>query len=181
MIVGEHAVIRTAEIDDAHLLFHIYSAPRIRSFLLDRRHEAVVPTRDELRELLGRKDALAGVFFAVENKSGDVRGFCALRGLNQDARWAEALVALIGDEDYQAPLADEAMAFVLDTAFVQRKLNKVIAHSLDTEPAYRELLLRTSFQSNGVQREIVYSRGQWHDLEAFSLFHDASQTSQGDT
>ena len=48
-------------------------------------------------------------------------------------------------------------------------------HVLDTEATYRNLLMAKGFESNGIQREVVYTKGVWHDLEILSLFREKTQ------
>lgn len=172
MITGEHSVIRMAEPDDAYELKRLYESERPRSALLDRRREIPQVTVDELREGLVRHERFGGVLYAIEDKEGGVRGFGTLRGVQVEMSYSEVNLTLFEDADYATPLADEAMAFLKRTAFDVKRLNKIISHCLDCEPGYRELLIRQGFKSNGVQREMMWSQGRWHNLETLTLFSD---------
>ncbi|GMU92467.1 MAG: hypothetical protein AMXMBFR4_15250 [Candidatus Hydrogenedentota bacterium] len=176
MIVGQHTVIRSAEPDDAQALWRLYDPDRPRSFLLGPSREVMIPTQDELREMLGRRDVIQGSFFAVEDKSGDVRGCCVLRGAKLESEFAEIVVALSDDTEYDTPLADEVFQFLARMGFVEKKLNKLVSHCLNTEQLYRAYLIRHGFQSDGVQRDMVYTRGTYYDLESLTLFHAAVRT-----
>jgi len=173
MISGTHTYIRSAEPDDAPVLFAAYDLERPRSCLLDGKREPLIPTRDELREVLGRKEAAQGTFYAVEDSAGRVRGFCGLRGVNPEACFGEVYFLLLDEEDYGRPLAGEVFAFVCGRAFARLGLHKVVAHALDSEVALRAFLVAHGFESGGIQREAVYARGRRHHLETFSLFADA--------
>ncbi|MCX5759235.1 MAG: GNAT family protein [Candidatus Hydrogenedentes bacterium] len=174
MIVSQHTVIRSAEPDDASDLLRIYDLERPRCCLLDGRREFIIPTRDELREVMAQKEMGRNLLYAVEDKQGGVRRFCSLRGVNLEASFMETVLMFHDDADLDTPLADEAFAFLTQHAFVRLKLNKLLAYTLDTEEALRRFLLAHGFQSHGVQREIVFWRGGWHNIEAFSLFHTGS-------
>lgn len=174
MIRGEYAVIRVAEPDDANELMRVYDPARPRSSLLDRRREILIPTVDELRELLIQKDKLAGRLYTIEDPKGFVRGSCALRSAQPEMAYAELALILFDDEDYKTPLAKEALDFLLEKAFTERKLNKVLTQCLDSEGAYRDFLVRQGFTSDGVQREVLFTQGRWHDMETFSLFRAAA-------
>ncbi len=182
MITGEHAVIRTAEADDAYELKRLYDPFRPSSSMLDRARDMTIPTLDELRELLTRKDKQAGALYTVENKRGEIRGLCGIRGIHQDARYGELLLTLFSDEDFESPLADEVFDFLYERAFQEKRLNKMSAHCLEDEHALRNFLLRKGFQSNGVQRDVLFTRGEWLDLESLTLFGPRSERSlDGDT
>jgi RimJ/RimL family protein N-acetyltransferase len=175
MIVGDEAVIRAAEVDDAPLLWRLYDASKPRSFLLGHAREVLIPTRDELHEVLTRKDLLSGTLFAIEDKEGTIRGCCALRGASRDAFHCEVAVALVDESDYGTPLADEAMEFLKYSGFRERKLSKLMGHCLVRETDYRAFLVRHGFESAGVQRDMVYTLGRYFDLEALSLFRTDQQ------
>ena len=171
MITGQHAIIRTADPDDAFALKQYYDLPEPHAAQLDRKREVIVPTVDELQEVLVRKEKEIGPLYALENPSGEVEGFCALRGIITERSLAEVSLMLLRDELYASALADEAFAFLFDLAFENKFLNKVVAHCLQGETGYRAALIRNGFESEGAQREAVYARGHWHDLESFRLFN----------
>lgn len=170
MITREHATIRTADPDDAPAMHALYAAGTHRSALLDGRREPIQPNVDELREALATKEAMKGNFYAVEDRTGLVRGFCLLRGASKDAAYGEFGLMLLDEADYAAPLATEAFEFAFSRGFERLRLRKLLAHCLDTEHVFREYLLRHGFISNGVQREVFFGAGRWHNLETFSLY-----------
>lgn len=179
MITCEHCIIRTAEQDDAAALRRLYDTTRPRSALLDRRREMLVPSVDELREVLNHKEAKRGVFYAVEDRTGVIRGFCTVRGIHPEAAYAEFVVMFHNDADYDLSLADEACSFLTDRAFRLMRLNKVTAQCLDCEAAYRDFLVRHGFRTDGVQRDVFFTLGHWFNMESLSLLqaeHEAAAT-----
>lgn len=172
MITGEHVVIRSAEPDDAFALWRLYDPSYPRAFLLGPAREIMIPTIDELREMLGRRDLVMGTFFAVEDKTGELCGCCVLRGTKSESEYAEAVLVFGKDETYASPHAEEVFQFILRTAFIDKKLNKLQAHCMATERAYREFLVDRAFKSDGVQRDMVYTQGRYFDLESLTLFRD---------
>lgn len=170
MITGEHTCIRTADPDDAPVMHALYAGGTPRSALLDARREPISPNCDELREALATKDAMKGNFYAVEDLTGIVRGFCLLRGASKDAGYGEFGLMLLEEEAYGSPLAAEVFRFAHARAFERLRLRKLIAHCLETEGPFRAYLERCGFVCNGRQREVFYTGGRWHNLETFSLF-----------
>lgn len=174
MITGEYSVIRSAEPDDAAWLRRLHDPENPRSALLDPRREPLLPTVDELREVLSQKDMGKSVFHAIEDKEGNVRGFCALRGMNVEARYSEFVLLFLEDDDYSSPMAEEALAFLVRLGFRINALLKVMAHALSSEAAYRRFLVSHGFGSDGSQRDVLYTMGRWVDLEAFTLFRETA-------
>ncbi len=171
MIAGEHTFIRMAEPDDAPALHALYALEAPRSALLDKKREPLLPTRDELREMLGRKEAAAqGALFVVEDRAGVVHGFCGLRTLPPETPFGEASLLFLDETRVQGPLGNEAWAFIRERAFVRMQLRKVMTHCLDRERPLREFFTAQGFKSNGVQRKVLYAAGRWHDLETLTLY-----------
>jgi RimJ/RimL family protein N-acetyltransferase len=178
VIFGEHCCIRAAEPDDAPALKRVYQRAKPRAAALDRRREPIIPTTDELRELLSSKDVkLLGEYYAVEDATGEIRGFCCLRAGRQDVFYGEMLLLFIEDADLDTGMAGETFAFLKNKAFVERRLNKIVTQCLDTETALRSFLLRQGFTSDGIAREVLYTLGRWFNNETLSL--RASQHEDG--
>lgn len=173
MIYGEHALIRTADSDDAPAFQALYDAEAPRTVLLSATREPMFPTREEIRELFRRKEA-ASTFYVVEDTEGRIRGFCGLRTsqeLRDTAFISEVILLFIDRADYKLPIANEVFEWLKHTAFGVQRLNKLIGHALDTETALADWLKSVGFESNGVQREVLFTGGQWHNMETFSLFN----------
>lgn len=170
MVTKDYIVIRSVDVDDAELIHSLYDWRHPRSWMLDRKRELLTPTLSEMRELLTQKESPLGALNAIEDKTGQVLGFCVLRGIMPDAGYAEVLLMFIEPERYSSVEADEAMAYLIEEGFKRKRLNKVISHCLDDEHHFRSLLIRTGFYSNGIQREVLYTAGCWHGLETLSLF-----------
>lgn len=174
MITFEHTVIRATEPDDAPWLAALYNDGPVRASLLDARREPVLPTVDELREALSTKEAAVSAFYTIEDRSGVIRGFCNARGTNTEASFGEINVHFFDEADLDAPLAQEAYDFIVQRAFERMRLRKVVTTLLDTEVRLRDWLLAHGFTSCGVQREVHFSSGRWHDLETLTLFADTA-------
>jgi len=175
MIRGKHSIIRSADGDDAPTLVGVYRPETPRSCLLDQRREPILPTLDEMREMLAQKDMGRSLFNAVEDLDGRLRGFCSLRGLNAEASYSEFILVFLNDDDFDTPMASDAFDFLAQQAFQVIHVNKVMSHALNCESAYRRFLLRHGFVSDGVQRDVLFTGGRWHSLEAFTLFGAATQ------
>jgi RimJ/RimL family protein N-acetyltransferase len=150
----------------------IYDPEHPRSCALDPRRELTLPTLDEVREAMGQKEMGRTAFSAIEDAHGSVRGFCSLRGINPELSYSEFVLIFLNDADYGEPMADEVFDHLCTLAFERTRLTKVITHCLDNEVAYRNFLMSHGFRSDGKQRELVYGRGRWYDLEALSLFRE---------
>lgn len=168
MIKGAYTYIRGTEQDDVPALAALYQGDGLRAGLLDGRREPMTPTRNELRELLTHKEVAEGGFYTVEDRTGQVLGFCSLRGVNPEAKYGEFSLLLLDPGTYAGPMAEEAGQFLFDRAFVRLGLCKVVAYCLAHERELADYLQRAGFENAGVQREVLYARGHWHDLQAFS-------------
>lgn len=169
MITGRHTVIRGADADDAAALHPLFAPGRPRSALLDQRREPVLPNRMELGEILAKADP-SSQFHTVEDPEGRVLGLCALRGLGREQGFAEATVMLLEEAALAGPAGDEIAAFLCGRAFGRYRLDKLVAHCLDSEAALRDFWTRQGFECGGTQREVLWSQGRWHNLQVFTRF-----------
>ena len=165
MISNPHSYIRSTDPDDAPHLARIYHADTLCCALLDQHREPMLPTVDELREVLASPEAAKGAFHTIEDNLGQIRGFVCLRGLSQDASFCEVSVLPLPDITLELPCFPEAIQFVLERAFVHHGLNKVLAHVLDTESSMRAFYNHHGFQSAGLQRQVLFAQGKYHDIE----------------
>jgi len=172
MIECGHIIIRSAEFDDAESLWGLYTPGQTKTFQLGPNLELRTPTIDELRMLLEDPEQKLGDFYVVEDLEGNVLGCAVMRLAKGDSPYAEALFAFFDDAHYSGPVADETFAWVKHQAFAIRKRLKLVAHCLETQPAYRAFLVGHGYQSDGVQRGVVYGGGRYFDLESLSLFPD---------
>lgn len=120
--------------------------------------------------LVGGPEGRLSDLNAIEDRQGQVRGFCALRATPNEPLFGQLVVMACDESDYGDPVCDEAARYLIEEAFLRRRLHKVMAQSLDHETAFTEFLIRHGFESDGVQRQVLYSGGRWMDLESFTLF-----------
>lgn len=173
MIRGEHTYIRGTEQDDVDALYAFYAPEYPRAGLLDGRREPLLPNRDDLRDLLTRKEIADGSFYTVEALDGEIAGFCSLRGQNAEGRFAEYSLQLTAPALYTTPVAHEAHAFLVERAFSRLSLRKVLCHALAHEEALAAFLRSVGFHSAGMQRDVLYAGGTWQNLETFVLNNPA--------
>lgn len=183
MIRGRHTVIRTAEPDDAPAFQALYWSGEPRSALLTRTREFLFPTIDEIREAFGpAAEKAGGGFHAVEDPEGRIRAFCALRGM-QDVRdtafYAELAILFCDPADAGTPVADEMLAWLLKRAFDEQRLNKVVVHALLGETELTAWYRANGFESNGVQRDVLFAGGAWHSMETFTRPNPARYAEAG--
>jgi len=175
MVTGDHAVIRTIDTDDTAALLKLYRAARPLACLLNQLHEFVVPTTDEIVHLVQATDKnKVAAFNVVEDRQGNVRGFCALRVTGQEIYPGRFDIMFFDGDDFSTPLANEVGHFLIEEAFQRKGLRRIVAQCLNSEKTLRAFLVNTGFESNGVQREVLYTGGKWFNLESLSLANPAA-------
>lgn len=169
MIVSEKSLLRFSEPEDAIFYKTLYVEGGPKAALLDARREFAQPSLAEIQEILRKSEAARALLFTVEDREGRLRGWCGLRALSMEARYCELFLVFASEEDYAGRVAQEALAALLDRAFSQLNLDKVIATCLDVEEALHACLLQAGFLSCGVQREVLFSGGVWRGLDTLVL------------
>jgi L-amino acid N-acyltransferase YncA len=173
MISGTHVILRTAEADDAPDFRRLYYPAYPRPALLDRRREYPFPTTADLREFLtlGAKESGTPDMLAIEDPSGIIRGYCALRPAAVELAYTELAIMFHDNADCTSPMGSETLEILLRMAFTDKRLRKAVAHTLDDENELRALFATRGFQSGGVQRDVIYFEGRYHSMEALFLFN----------
>ena len=174
MIFSEHTVLRFSEPDDARFYRELYLEGGPKAALLDARREFGLPTLQEIQELLKKSEAARAYLFTIEDREGALLGWCGLRGLNAEAAYCELFLVFASEAEYSGAHADETLQLLLNRAFKQLGLRKVIATCLDCEEALGACLVRHGFRSCGVQREVLYSGGAWRGMDTLSLDNEWS-------
>lgn len=169
MKLSSHTTIRFCEPDDSAFVWDLYYDGTPRAALLDGRRECMMPLRGEILEILQKSEAARAMLFTIEDEEGRLCGWGGLRGLNPDARFAELFLIFSDESQYASSCGEEALDYLLDRAFAQTQLSRLLATCLNTEKAWRTGLEKKGFTSCGVQREIVFARGDWKDLETMEL------------
>lgn len=170
MITGTYVVVRTADPDDARALARLYDPEQPRAFLLNMRREIQSLTHDDLREALSHKEVRAGLFYAIEDRTGLIRGFFSIKTPLPEVNYSEILFGLGDSADYESPVGAEAIHILEHMAFVERRLDKLVAQCLENETDYRNLLSARGYRSDGIQREVLFTHGRYMSLETLTLF-----------
>ena len=174
MITGLYCAIRTADPNDARALSALYNGAVPRAAYLNRRREILLPTLDDLRETLTQQNRPnPSSLYVVEDLEGLLRGLCALNTGGTETAHGEIFCLFHYEEDYVSPIGRETLAFLCRQGVREKHLNKVVAQCLETETGYRQALADMGFESNGVQREVLYTQGRYFSLETLTLYANA--------
>lgn len=169
MIAGKVSVIRTAERDDAPAFGRLFNPGLPLASLMDQKREYIIPTTEELREVLGGVKSMGGVVNAIEDLGGEIRGFCTVRSAPGDMPFGQFALMMLDEEDYLRPIMDDIMQYLVTEAFQRRGHHKAMVYRLDYETKIRQLYVARGFESDGFQRDILYAGGRWFDLETLTL------------
>jgi hypothetical protein len=185
MKLSPHTTVRFCEPDDADFIRDLYYDGIPRAALLDGRREPMLPLRSEILEIIRKSEAARAMLFSIEDGTGILRAWSGLRGLNPDARFAELFLVFADEAGYDSLQADEALGYLLDRAFFQTDLGRVLVSCLESEKAWRQFLLRKGFSSCGIQRDIMCISGTWTGIETLELtaetfYKQASQDKGGE-
>ncbi|MCX8063689.1 MAG: GNAT family N-acetyltransferase [Candidatus Hydrogenedentes bacterium] len=172
MIVKEYSVIRTVEYKDVDCLYKFYNGDKVYGSLLDQKREPVYPTLSELEELLQNKDVVNS-FYVVEDKDSNKIGLVGLKGINQEVLFGEVII-LFDDGIFKSslPIVSEALDFIEEKAFRRMHLKKVLSLCLDSETSLMEFLSSRSYKFEGELREVLYTKGKWHNLQTWAKYND---------
>lgn len=163
---GDVVELRTVETDDAEFLQQTVNDPRVRH-----RIAASEPkNRTDEREWIESLGDEGGVHFLVCVDGGPV-GEIGLKPPNEV--WGTVEVGyMISPDQWGNGYGTDALEAVCGYAFEERRLNKVYAQTLGTNPASIRVLENVGFTKEGVLREEAFAEGEHVDVYRYGLLAD---------
>lgn len=160
---GDSVELRTIEEEDLEFLQNTINNPEVRAGLapvLPRNRQQ----QKEWYDSLGEDDGIS-LLICVD---GAPFGSIGFKPPNET--WGVAEVGyFVAPEYWGEGYASQALALVCEYAFAERRLNKLYAKTLTTNPASKRVLMKNGFQQEGVLREEGFAGGDHVDLLRYGL------------
>ncbi|WP_231190329.1 GNAT family protein [Haladaptatus sp. DYF46] len=178
-LAGELVSLRTVEREDLSFLHRNRNDPTIRRWM-----PRVMPQNKErlVEDFEGYMSEDEGVNLLAcseentdEDSSPEPVGFVSLFDVNETSGRAK-LAAWITPAQQGQGYATEAMDLLVEYAFVERRLHKLIAGALATNNASCEVLEKLGFIEEGRQREYYYVNGEYVNRAVYGLLKDQWQS-----
>jgi ribosomal-protein-alanine N-acetyltransferase len=166
-------VLRSFEASDAPAVFAIFAREAVTRYLNQERMQAVGDAQDLVARRTGLWVAGLGARWAIALKEqpGTVIGSCGYDNINR-AAWSIEIGYDLHPTYWRKGMMTEALTAMLTYCFGDRfsfRLNRVEALTYVAHIATIGLLRKLGFQEEGVRREALFARGQFHDVRGFSL------------
>lgn len=165
-IKGNSVILRSIEPNDLEA---------IREMTNDREQEYMIggwslPTavkhqEDWYQRVLADKNNLR---FAIEF-NGSFTGLVTLTDIDWKNRRAKSGIRLTLDAPKKQGIATDALMSLLGYAFDELNLNRVYATVLEHNKASRKLHAKCGYQEEGLMRQSVYKRGDYHNELLLSI------------
>lgn len=119
---------------------------------------------DKHREMLADPDA---AYWVVESPTGQVAGFCILRGLQSEHRSVEIkrIVVAVPNKG----VGKQFLSFVLEQAFDAYRAHRVWLDVFEDNSRARHVYREIGFREDGILREAILRDAQYHSLVLMSL------------
>lgn len=162
---GNRVTLRTVEEEDAEILQRSRNEPAFRDGLLSiyPKNGIMVEMDLEQRAEEDDDDSL-GLLVCVDREPvGFVYLFDIHRG--ETATLSYWLLPEYQSEGY----ATEGVGLLIDHAFQNLALHRILAWTIDYNEASQALLRRLGFSHEGTYREHIFRKGEYHDTEHYGL------------
>ena len=111
------------------------------------------------------------LMFTIESVDGKNLGGTNLNSI--DERNGTFSIGIQIDREHRGKgYGTRAMRILFRYAFLERRLNKFYVSVLDDNEASARMLKRLGCMEEGVQRQVVYTDGKYHDIILFGLTKD---------
>ncbi len=162
-------LIRPAKIRDAEDVFRYASDPEVARYVLWSAHRTVGDSRGFIRSLQRQyRNAQPSSCLAVLRKTNTVVGSIGFTSYQHEIGTAEVGYSFARPLWNQG-LATEALEAFLSLCFDRMRLHRVEAVHDVENPASGRVLAHCGMKPEGVLRQRVYNKGQWRDVQLWSL------------
>ncbi len=168
---GEGVVLRTIEEDDLPFLRDAINDPAVRRYLPSRLPLNLDGEREYYEEVVvGDEEALNLLVWAATGEGGEERraGTVGLHGLGSVDGSAEIGLFLV-PEHWGAGVGTEASRLVVDWAFAERRLHRVVARVLDGNEASARIWEKLGFRREATFREAAFHDGRHVDQHLYAV------------
>ncbi|KOS67761.1 GNAT family acetyltransferase [Lysinibacillus contaminans] len=161
--------LRRMEVSDSHSLFKIWSDPDVTKFMniSSFTHEAQAKEMIELLEDLAQASE-AIRFSMIERKSNEIIGTCGFNSIDFENAKAE-IGYDIAKAYWGMGYAPEGISALLNYAFETLKLNRIEAKVEPANVNSIKVLQKLNFTFEGTLRQYEKSRGNFIDINMYSL------------
>jgi len=171
-LTTERLLLRPLTLDDVDLLWPDISDSEISRQMAWEAHTERSQTIDFLKNEVARRDSGKGITWAVF-KEGSFCGIISLIGLVRKHRaltYNKAELAYWISRKFQRQgIMTEAGQRVLEFAFGELKLHKLLVSHFSNNLASENLIKRLGFRYVGEQREEFQKEGVWHNHKLYEL------------
>lgn len=167
---GEGVTLRVEETDDLPFLRRHRNDPAVRTGLtISSPQNGDQAEREHERH--AEDDAGVGLLVVPEGEDDPV-GKIVLFDIDEAHGTGELACWIVPDEHGNG-YATEATRLVLDYAFAERRLEKVVARAIEPNAGSRTVLgEKLGLREEGVQRQEKYVDGEYHDVYRFAALAD---------
>jgi len=170
-IAGENIYLRPLEMDDLELCQKWFNDPDVRLFLDTIRPLNQLAEKNILEKLCkAAADPVGDIIMAVVLKDRDRHiGNAGLHRLNLVDRTAEFGIA-IGEKDFwHKGYGTEATRLVVAYGFNTLNLHRIYLRVHGNNPKTEATYEKVGFQKEGVMRQALFRRGQYHNVILMGL------------
>lgn len=170
MLSGEKVTLRTARFSDLEDLIDKWSdlAARGDYYAHTIYSETALRRRFEADGFLGEHDGQ----LLIEDSSTRLVGSCSFSRPQPDYQYYELRVLIFDAADRGRGLGSEAILLLVRHLLANRRINKLLLAFESGDVAARRLAETCGFTREGVDRQAVFRRGRYRDLERYSLVRD---------
>ncbi|MFB6086365.1 MAG: GNAT family N-acetyltransferase [Halodesulfurarchaeum sp.] len=175
---AERVALRTVEIEDAPFLQDHANDPAIRLPMtftgptsLDEQEEYIEEDEDVaafLVSVAGEETGYNPEYVTDGNPPIEPVGFISLFDIDE-AAGSGVIAYWITPPAQKQGYMTEATSLLLDYAFGQRRLHRVVARALEDNRGSRALLEALGFTREGIERDAKYVRVEYRDVVRFSM------------
>lgn len=170
---GDDVVLRTIEEDDLPFLRDAINHPEVRRYLPNRPPLNLDGEREFYENVVVGDESSVNLLVWQRDVEGEERraGTIGLHGVDSVDGSAEIGLFLVPDAWGQG-VGTAAARLVVDWAFNERRLHRVVAHVIDGNEASARIWEKLGFRHEATYAEAVFHDGRYVDQHLYAVLED---------
>jgi len=164
--------IRQIQLSDAPLLSRFYLENEHLTSWEPRREHSLPAWNARLKQRVQETNQEKAVFFiSIDSRSGDIKAVCNLTNIIREPFHACYMGFAVSKEHEGKGQMFELCNYVVDYAFKELQLNRVMANYMPKNSRSEKLLNRLGFEREGYAKKYLKINGQWEDHVLTSILN----------
>jgi len=168
-IETERLILRKLKVSDAKDIYEYAKNPQVSKYTMWHAHKSSTESASFLTYLTRNyRKGIPEAWGMLLKENNKIIGTCGFYKIDERCRNGEVGYAM-GKDYWGKGLMTEALRAMLEFGFKKIGLHRIQANTKPGNKGSEKVLLKNGFKFEGLMRDSIFAKGQYHDLRVFSI------------